>query len=485
MFTSTRKQLNYNEFECIIKGLSDDGGLFICNNFKDFILKEEYSSLNYNEMAFIILKYFFKSFSDSDLLEIINSAYNTKNFNEKMVEVKSVDENLSFLELYHGPTIAFKDMALTILPYLMKYSKKYVNNEKQTLILTATSGDTGGACLSGFRNVGETKIIVLYPTEGVSKFQEKQMHYYTSENAKAIAIKGNFDDCQNLVKKIFNSNLQLKNIELSSANSINIGRLVPQIVYYFYSYFELVRKQEIKYGVKINFVVPTGNFGNILACYIAKEMGLFVDKIVCASNENSVLTDFFNTLTYNKNREFIQTNSPSMDILISSNLERLLYLISDYDEALVSEMMTSLKETGVFKLPEKFKERLNSFLVNSIDKQKTVELIEQCYNEYKYLIDPHTAVAYGAYLNLKDKLEGKTVVVSTASPYKFLETVNQVFKINKEGLELVKEIKEQTNVNYPIVLEEIYNKELNKTVWTKENMEENIIKMIGDLDESC
>lgn len=485
MYTSTRKQLNYNEFECIIKGLSDDGGLFICNNFKDFDLKEEYVKFNYNELTYIILKYFFKSFSDNDLLEIINSAYNDKNFVNKMVEVKNINSGLSFLELFHGPTIAFKDMALTILPYLMKYSKKNVNNEKQTLILTATSGDTGGACLSGFRNVDKTKIIVLYPTEGVSKFQEKQMHYYTSENAKAIAIKGNFDDCQNLVKKIFNSNLQLNNIELSSANSINIGRLVPQIVYYFYSYYELVRKQEIKYGDKINFVVPTGNFGNILACYIAKEMGLFIDKIVCASNENSVLTDFFNTLTYNKNREFIQTNSPSMDILISSNLERLLYLISNYDQKLVNEMMISLKETGIFKLPGEFKDRLSSFLVNSIDKQKTVELIEQCYNEYKYLIDPHTAVAYGAYLNLNDKLQGKTVVVSTASPYKFLETVNKVFNINKEGLDLVKEIKKITNVEYPNVLEEIYNKQLDKTVWTKENMEENIIKMIGELDESC
>lgn len=485
MYTSTRKQLNYNEFECIIKGLSDDGGLFICNNFKDFDLKEEYVKFNYNELTYIILKYFFKSFSDNDLLEIINSAYNDKNFVNKMVEVKNINSGLSFLELFHGPTIAFKDMALTILPYLMKYSKKNVNNEKQTLILTATSGDTGGACLSGFRNVDKTKIIVLYPTEGVSKFQEKQMHYYTSENAKAIAIKGNFDDCQNLVKKIFNSNLQLNNIELSSANSINIGRLVPQIVYYFYSYYELVRKQEIKYGDKINFVVPTGNFGNILACYIAKEMGLFIDKIVCASNENSVLTDFFNTLTYNKNREFIQTNSPSMDILISSNLERLLYLISNYDQKLVNEMMISLKETGIFKLPGEFKDRLSSFLVNSIDKQKTVELIEQCYNEHKYLIDPHTAVAYGAYLNLNDKLQGKTVVVSTASPYKFLETVNKVFNINKEGLDLVKEIKKITNVEYPNVLEEIYNKQLDKTVWTKENMEENIIKMIGELDESC
>ena len=485
MFTSTRKEVQLNEFECIIKGLSDDGGLFICNNFKDFSIDEKYVNYNYNELAFVILKFFFKDFTDNELNEIINSAYNNKNFKEKIVNVKTINENLSFLELYHGPTMAFKDMALTILPYLMKYSKKNMNNNKETLILTATSGDTGGACLSGFRNVDKTKIIVLYPTEGVSNFQEKQMHYYTSENAKAIAIKGNFDDCQNLVKKVFNNVKGLKNIELSSANSINIGRLVPQIVYYFYSYFDLVKKEEIKYGEDINFVVPTGNFGNILACYIAKEMGLFVNKIVCASNENSVLTDFFNTLTYNKNREFIQTNSPSMDILISSNLERLLYLVSNYDNQLVSNMMNSLKETGIFKLPNEFKERLNSFLVNSINCDETVKLIENCFNENNYLIDPHTAVAYGAYLNLKDQLKGKTVVVSTASPYKFIETVNKVFNVNEEELQLVKQIKEKTKVNYPAELECIYNNKLNKTVWTKENMEENLVKMIGEIDESC
>ena len=485
MYTSTRKQLQLNEFECIIKGLSDDGGLFICNNFNEFKFNEEFIKLNYNELSYIILKFFFNEFSNDDLNEIINSAYNAKNFKEKIVGVKSVNDNLSFLELYHGPTMAFKDMALTILPYLMKYSKKNVNNNKQTLILTATSGDTGGACLSGFSAVDKTNIIVLYPTEGVSNFQEKQMHFYTNKNAKAIAIKGNFDDCQNLVKKVFNSNLKLNNIELSSANSINIGRLVPQIVYYFYSYFELVRKQEIKYGEKVNFVVPTGNFGNILACYIAKEMGLFINKIVCASNENSVLTDFFNTLTYNKNREFIQTNSPSMDILISSNLERLLYLVSNYDNNLVSEMMKSLKETGVFKLPLEFKQRLEDFLVYSIDKQKTVELIDECYKQYNYLIDPHTAVAYGAYINLNNNLKGKTVVVSTASPYKFIETVNDVFKVSKQGLELAKDIKEITNVSYPKLLEDIYNNEISKTVWTKENMEQNLIKMIGEIDESC
>ena len=399
--------------------------------------------------------------------------------------IKILNDNISFLELYHGPTMAFKDMALTILPHLMSESKKKLNNNKKTLILTATSGDTGGACLSGFRQVENTKIIVLYPTEGVSKFQESQMHYYTSDNAKAIAIKGNFDDCQNLVKKVFNNTKGLKNIELSSANSINIGRLVPQIIYYFYSYFDLVRKNKINYGEKINFVVPTGNFGNILACYIAKEMGLFVNKIVCASNENKVLTDFFNTLVYNKNRNFLQTNSPSMDILISSNLERLLYLITDCNYELVCKLMNDLKETGIFELPNKYKEKLDCFLSYSINKEETVEYITDCYNQYNYLIDPHTAVAYGTAINLIDELDGQTVVVSTASPYKFIETVNKVFNVDKEGYELVKQIKELSKVEYPELLNSIYNNKMNKIVWDKESMEENLIKMIGEIDESC
>ena len=484
MYTSTRQQLNKNEFECITKGLSDDGGLFIVNNFKDFEVSESFKNMDYNSLSYEILKFFFQNFTEDELKNIINSAYNNENFKEKIVNVKTINNEISFLELYHGPTMAFKDMALTILPHLMKESKKRLNNTKETLILTATSGDTGGACLSGFSNIDKTKIIVLYPTEGVSKFQEAQMHYYTSNNAHAIAIKGNFDDCQSLVKKVFNETKNLKNIELSSANSINIGRLVPQIVYYFYSYFELVRKNEIKYGDKINFVVPTGNFGNILACYIAKEMGLFIEKIVCASNENKVLTDFFNTLEYNKNREFIQTNSPSMDILISSNLERLLYLITNYDYKLVNKMMSDLKEKGKFVLPNEYKDKLSSFIAYSINREDTVSYIDSCYKEYDYLIDPHTAVAYGACVNLQKELKGKTVVVSTASPFKFIETVNKVFNVNKEGLELVSDISLKTNTKYPKLLKDIYENKLNKIVWTKENMEQNLKDFIGELDEN-
>lgn len=485
MYTSTRSNINYNEFQCIIKGLANDGGLFICNNFSDFKFDKSFIKMNYNELSFAILKFFFNNFSADELNDIINKAYNKKNFKDKIVNIKTVDNKLSFLELYHGPTMAFKDMALTILPYLMIYSKKKINNDKTTLILTATSGDTGGACLSGFRNVDKTKIIVLYPNNGVSKFQELQMHYYENDNAYAIAVDGNFDDCQNLVKKIFNSPNKLQNIELSSANSINIGRLIPQIIYYFYSYFELVKKNEINYGDYINFVVPTGNFGNILACYIAKEMGLFINKIVCASNENNVLTEFFNTLIYNKKREFIQTNSPSMDILISSNLERLLYLITDNNEQLINKLMTDLKENDSYELPLQYKKKLECFLAYSVNQTQTVSFIKECYGKYNYLIDPHTAVAYGTYNHFEKDLDGKTIVVSTASPYKFIETVNDVFDVAKHGLEMVKEISNITNFNYPKELEKIYNKEFKKTVLLKNTMEEELWSMIGEIDENC
>jgi threonine synthase len=311
------------------------------------------------------------------------------------------------------------------------------------------------------------------------------MHYYTGKNAMAIAVEGNFDDCQNLVKKVFTSDIKLNNLEFSSANSINIGRLVPQIIYYFYSYLEMVRKEEIKYGEKINYVVPTGNFGNILACYIAKKMGLFIDKIVCASNENSVLTDFFNNKVYDKNREFYLTNSPAMDILISSNLERLLYLITNNDEKLVNELMMDLKNKGIYQLPVEYHNELNDFYAYSVNPKDTVEYIKEVYTKYDYLIDPHTAVAYGAYTKYQNILKGKTVVVSTASPFKFLETVDLVFNTNKDGLEAVEAIANEAKLDVPSILYDIYNSKFNKVVWTKENMEENLRKLIGVIDENC
>lgn len=484
MYTSTRQKLDKNVSFCITKGISEEGGLFILDSFANFWLCEEMIDLTYQELTRKILRYFLNDFSDKQIDEVIKGAYNQDNFPEKMVGLQNFGM-VSFLELHHGPTMAFKDMALTILPHLLVNSKRINGNDKKTLILTATSGDTGGATLSGFKDLADVKIVVLYPTKGVSNFQEQQMHYYTGKNAMAIAIEGNFDDCQNLVKKVFTSNIKLKNLEFSSANSINIGRLIPQVIYYFYSYFEMIRKNEINYGDKINYVIPTGNFGNILACYIAKKMGLFIDKIVCASNENNVLTDFFEELVYDKNREFHLTNSPAMDILISSNLERLLYMITDNNSSLVSELMNDLKTSGRYTLPSEYKEALKDFKAYSLSKEETVKHIEKVYNQYNYLIDPHTAVAYGAYDALKAELVGKTIVVSTASPYKFIETVDEIFKTGKNGLEEVKELEEQTGCKAPKVLYDIYNSSYKKTVWSKENMEEALIKLIGEIDENC
>lgn len=481
MYTSTRKKLNLNASNCILKGISDDGGLFIVNNFDLFNFNEEFLNKSYKDIAKEVLKYFLNDFKSVD--HIIDNAYSNKNFKEKIVDVKSFGD-LSFLELYHGPTLAFKDMALTVLPHLMVESKKISGFPKKTLILTATSGDTGGAALSGFKDVDDVFIVVLYPTKGVSPFQASQMNYYTGNNAMAISVEGNFDDCQNLVKKVFTSDIKLNNYELSSANSINIGRLIPQIIYYFYSYCDLVNKGEIKFGEKINYCVPTGNFGNILACYIAKQMGLYIDKIVCASNENNVLTDFFNTYTYDKNREFYLTNSPAMDILISSNLERLLYIITNNNELLVNKLMTDLKLVGKFTLPVEYRDKLDDFMAYSVTKEETVNAIKDCYEKYDYLIDPHTAVGYKAYVNLNDKLSGKTVVVSTASPFKFVETVNEVFNINAADMNLINEIATKTKSNVPDILKDIYNFKYEKVVWKKEDMEINLRKLIGEIDEN-
>ena len=483
MYTSTRQKLNLNSTECILKGISSDGGLFICNSFNNFEFNESFINKSYKEISKVILNYFMNDLTDRTDT-IIENAYSNINFKEKIVDVKSFDQ-LSFLELFYGPTLAFKDMALTVLPHLMVEAKSKLSYPKKTLILTATSGDTGGAALSGFNGVDNVSIVVLYPTDGVSAFQEAQMQYYTGKNSKAIAVEGNFDDCQNLVKKIFTSGIKLNNYELSSANSINIGRLVPQIIYYFYSYCKLVKNNEIKFGEKVNFVVPTGNFGNILACYIAKQMGLCIDKIVCASNENNVLTDFFTTYTYDKNRKFYLTNSPAMDILISSNLERLLYIITDNNEVLVKEMMTLLNKEGKFTLKEEYRNKLTDFYAYSVNKKDTVKYINECYKKYNYLIDPHTAVAYGAYESLKNKLKGKTIVVSTASPFKFIETVDEIFNTSLDGLDRINKIASITNTKVPNILYDIYNSKYDKVVWKKEEMEENLRKLIGEIDENC
>ncbi len=430
-YTSTRGQISgVTSTKAILKGISEDGGLFVPVTLPeiDFAL-EEIPKFSYKELAYEVMKLFFNDIKKEDLMYCIDHAYDDKFETEEIAPLVSV-KRASFLELFHGPTIAFKDMALTILPYLMLVSKKYCNENKEIVILTATSGDTGKAALEGFADVEGTKIIVFFPQDGVSEIQKRQMITQRGDNTLVVAVKGNFDDCQSGVKEIFNDSafeeeLAKRNYKFSSANSINIGRLVPQVVYYFFSYGQLIRQGQLKAGEPMNVVVPTGNFGNILAAYYAKRMGLPVHKLICASNTNKVLFDFFKTGTYDKNRPFALTISPSMDILISSNLERLLYHISGEDTKLIGEMMTSLKEKGQYTITDSMKKELSDFYGGYADDETTKAYIKKLFDEEGYLMDTHTAVAYAVFDQyLKETGDTTpTVIVSTASPYKFTGSV--------------------------------------------------------------
>lgn len=445
MFHSTRGKDLVSSPEAILNGLAKDGGLYVI----DCLPKLDYHDMlndDYRTMAGKILHSFFPEFSFNDIKKEIDDAYSSFDIPE-VVRLHRCD-TAYFLELFHGPTLAFKDLALVVLPRLMKLSKQKLGYDKNITILTATSGDTGGAALNGFKNIDGISIVVLYPDGGVSPIQEAQMCSFRADNAKVLAVQGNFDDCQNLVKEFFRSH---EDLSLSSANSINIARLIPQVVYYFYSYIELVRKQEISDGEEINFDVPTGNFGNIFAGYYAKMMGLPIHKLICASNKNSVLTDFFHNGKYDRKRPFFRTNSPSMDILISSNLERLVYYGTKEDTVATKELMTSLKERGEYDFINPF----DFFMAYSTDEEKTLRVIQKVFHQYKYLIDPHTAVAYNAYLEyaIETQDKRKTVIVSTASPYKFPQAILEAFGMTCENpWKAVELISEEFNLEIPAVL---------------------------------
>lgn len=474
MYTSTRSKMNINASKAIIDGIAPDGGLFVKKLEKKFSNDDlvKLSKLSYKELAFEIMKLFFNDFKEENLSALIDKAYTNTFDTENLVEVKSFDK-FAFLELYHGNTLAFKDVALSILPHLLDESKKINNQTNSTIILTATSGDTGSAALCGFSTADSTKMIVLYPTQGVSKIQEKQMLSFSSDKQKVIAINGNFDDAQRLVKKAFNDENN-KEFNLSSANSINIGRLVPQIVYYFYSYFKEVKNCKDK----INFVVPTGNFGNILAGYIAKELGLPVNKLICASNSNNVLYDFFKKGVYDRNREFFKTISPSMDILVSSNLERLLYHVSGSDLE-VKGMMEDLNSKGKYETSLKFKD----FHSEYVDIETTYKGIKEVYDKYDYLIDPHTAVGYIAYKKYVDETndDTKTIIASTAHPFKFPEAICKALDLPFEGeFEAISMLSEKCNIKYPEVFKKLKS-DYKKTVWEKEESYENLCNLIKEL----
>lgn len=453
--------------EAIIAGLAEDKGLYVPYSFPQLPFKiEDMQGKTYKEIAFQVMKAFFPDYTDTEMKHCVDGAYDGKFEAEDVVPLVDAADT-HFLELYHGRTAAFKDMALSILPYLLTTAIKKEKEDHKICILTATSGDTGKAALEGFADVEGTEIIVFYPNEGVSEVQERQMVSQEGANTHVFAINGNFDNAQSGVKAIFNDDkiaeeLAAKGVKLSSANSINIGRLVPQVAYYVYAYIKLVERGAIKNGEPMNVVVPTGNFGNILAAYYAYKMGIPVNRFICASNENKVLTDFINTGVYDIRREFHLTNSPSMDILISSNLERLLYHLSGDDGEQIKARMEDLDGKKVYEVSDKIKEGLKVFYGGFATVEETNETIGKVYKEAGYLMDTHTAVAYKVYEDYKNATGDKipAVIASTASPYKFADSVAKAIGLAecKDGFEYVREVNEATGVPVPSGLKDLDKK---------------------------
>ena len=467
--------------QAILKGLSAEGGLFVPDHIpaleKSLL---ELSRMSYQEVAYEVMKLMLSDFTEEEVKAGITNAYDKKFDTTKIAPLVKA-EGAYYLELFHGRTIAFKDMALSILPHLMTTAAKKNDVKNEIVILTATSGDTGKAALEGFASVPGTRIIVFYPKNGVSAIQEKQMLTQKGDNTFVVGIKGNFDDAQTGVKKMFGDKelaalLDANGYQFSSANSINIGRLVPQMVYYVYAYAQLLAEGAISEGEQINVVVPTGNFGNILAAYYAKEMGLPIHKFICASNDNKVLFDFFATGTYDRNREFILTTSPSMDILISSNLERLIYKIAGEDADANAEFMKALSADGKYTITAEMKEKLADFFGGFATEQETADIIKKIYDNCGYVIDTHTAVAAHVYEQYKAATgdNTKTVIASTASPYKFTRSVMAAIapdKADGEDFALVDALCELSKVSVPNAVEEIRTAEiLHKTVCEVEDM---------------
>lgn len=427
-YKSTRNSdLKVTSSEAILTGLAPDGGLFVPEMIPKLdVTLDELKGMSYQETAYCVMKQFLTDFTEEELKECIEKAYDSKFDTEEIVTLVKVD-NTYYLELFHGATMAFKDMALSILPHLLTTSARKNKVANEIIILTATSGDTGKAALAGFADVAGTKIIVFYPKDGVSRVQELQMTTQKGNNVDVVAIHGNFDNAQSGVKAMFEDRELVKELagkgyQFSSANSINIGRLVPQVVYYVYAYAKLLEHGEIEANEAIDIVVPTGNFGNILAAYYAKLMGIPIGKLICASNENKVLFDFFKTGVYDKNREFVLTTSPSMDILISSNLERLIYLIAGEDSDKTRHLMEELKSGGRYEISEDMKARLKDFSGGYASEEETEGEINNVYRKTGYVLDTHTAVASHVCREICSD-DRKCVIASTASPYKFVKSV--------------------------------------------------------------
>ena len=488
-YLSTRDSaLRVSAQEAIVRGLAPQSGLFVPETFPQADL-DAWKNLSYPELAEKVLAGFLTDYSADFLHTATASTYGAA-FGGKAGETVKVRDGLYSLELWHGPTCAFKDYALQLMPKLLVEAKKMLGRTETTRILVATSGDTGKAALAGYADLDGIEIEVFYPNDGTSEIQHLQMATQKGENVQVYAVQGNFDDAQTGVKKIFSDKelakeMDEKGFQFSSANSINIGRLVPQICYYVYAYAQLCKDGKIAEGEKINVVVPTGNFGNILAAFYAKNMGLPIDKLICASNDNKVLYDFFATGTYDRNREFHVTTSPSMDILISSNLERLIYRIAGNSAKKNSELMASLKETGKYEITEDMKAQLSDFYGNYATETEDAATIKELYETCGYVIDTHTAVAAAVYNKYKadTKDETKTVIASTASPYKFTRSVMEAIDPKYASMgdfELVDKLSELAKVKVPNAIEEIRTAPvLHNTVCEVSEMTNEVKKFLG------
>ena len=491
LYKSTRNnERKVTASEAILKGLAEDGGLFV----PEFIPKldvtmDDLKDMTYQETAYAVMKQFLTDFTEEELKHCIDSAYDSKFDTEVIAPLVKVGD-VYHLELFHGATIAFKDMALSILPHLLTTAAKKNNVKNDIVILTATSGDTGKAALAGFADVPGTKIIVFYPKGGVSRVQELQMVTQKGENTSVVAIHGNFDNAQSGVKALFEDRELEKELadagyQFSSANSINIGRLVPQVVYYVYAYAKLLQNEEIAAGEEINVTVPTGNFGNILAAYYAKQMGVPIAKLICASNENKVLFDFFRTGVYDRNREFILTSSPSMDILISSNLERLIYTIAGQDAEKNAELMAQLREKGSYEITPEMKEKLADFEGGYATEEETGETIRHTYERTGYVMDTHTAVAASVCARYRrDSGDGKKcLIASTASPYKFIHSVMSAIDekyASVDEFELIDELYKVSGTPIPNAIEEIRSAEIRHSLeCDADRMKDTVKEILG------
>ena len=491
LYKSTRDaEKTVTASQAILKGLADDGGLFVPVSIPKLpVSLGELKEMTYQEIAYTVMKEFLTDFTEEELKSCIAKAYDSKFDTEEIAPLAKV-EDAYYLELFHGATIAFKDMALSILPHLLITAARKNEVKEDIVILTATSGDTGKAALAGFADVEGTKIIVFYPKNGVSRVQELQMVTQKGDNTSVVAIHGNFDNAQSGVKAMFENKELEKELneagyQFSSANSINIGRLVPQVVYYVYAYAKLLQNEEIAEDEEINVVVPTGNFGNILAAYYAKNMGIPIAKLICASNENKVLYDFFQTGTYDRNREFVLTTSPSMDILISSNLERLIYKISGEDARKDTDLMTELKTKGSYAITGEMKANLADFAAGYATEEQVAKTIHDIYEDTGYVMDTHTAVAATVYKAYREdsKDDRKTVIASTASPYKFAGSVMSAIDPKYKGqddFKLIEELQKVSGTELPNAIKEIMNAEIrHNTECDVDQMEQTVKNILG------